>query len=154
MKKDVFLRTRDFGRLYIDIVLLEYIYPRVFICTNSKKMFLLFYEMDSDNSGNSWFVCVIDKNTKRDLINKRISIQSAYKNANEDDLYAIENFDNIVNIHKEYKKMLKKLPKKDVYSEYEGKINKKSPLVIAVSILAGIALVCAIVLIVIILTQK
>ena len=153
-EKFVFLKTRDFGRLYIDTVLGEYIYPRIFICTNSRKMLLLFYEIDANDSGNLWIVCVIDKNTKRDLINKKISIQSVYKNASEDDLYVIEDFDGIVNIHKEYKKLLKKLPKKDVYSDYEEKINKKSPLVIAVSVLSCVALICAIILIAIIISQR
>lgn len=148
--KKVFLKTKDIGRLYVDTVLRE-VNPRVFVCSNSRKDYFLFCEIEANDSGSSWIACNIDKTTKKELINKNISVQSVYKSADENNLYAIENFDGLLTISGEYKKYLKKLPKKDIYSNYD---KKQNTLLLIVQILAGIALICAVILIAIIISQN
>lgn len=122
--KDMYLEEKpiidndEIGKLYLTKVLLEYCYPRVFICEDTKGQEYLFYETCVNEAMAYWLVTQINKEECESIINRESSFQSIYNKENKKPfvikkVYGIVDGDYIeVDGVEEH---LKRLPVKPVY---------------------------------------
>jgi len=121
--KDVFMYIVQLGELYLYDVLLSYIYPRVFVCEDIFESKYLFYEMESEDDYDKWLVAKLKRKDYFDLLDKKKTVQSIYKNALDFSLFSITKTygeeDIIEMSFEESESLLNLLPTEDVYSEKE-----------------------------------
>ena len=121
--KDIFMKTEQFGDLCIYDVLLNYIYPRVFVCEDEFGCKYLFYEMENQKNIDIWFVTKLSQSTYYDLIDKKISIQKVYSKSKIQNLYEIKKIygdgdnNDTVEVNVGDNKWISELPKDEVFSE-------------------------------------
>ena len=68
----------EIGKLYLTEVLLDYCYPRVFICEDIEKREYLFYETVVNEALAYWLVTQINKEEHESIMNRKASFQSIY----------------------------------------------------------------------------
>jgi|GEM_PF-2552018 len=122
-EKDVFMRVEELGELYLYDVLLEYIYPRVFVCEDVFDGKYLFYEMSTKEDRDVWLVTKITKKEYYSMVDRKKAIQTSYEKKRYPQLFSIikqygEEKDR-VELSKETKNLIAKLPKEPVFSEKE-----------------------------------
>lgn len=121
--KDVFMYIEQLGELFLYDVLLCYIYPRVFVCQDIFESKYLFYEMESEDDHDKWLVAKITRKEYFDLVDKKKSVQSIYKNALDFCLFSITKIygeEDIIAVNREEgRSLLSMLPTEAVYSEKE-----------------------------------
>lgn len=121
--KDVFMYIKQLGELFLYDILLSYIYPRVFVCQDVFESKYLFYEMESEDDYDKWLVTKITRKEYFDLVDKKKSIQSIYKNVLDFRLFSITKTygeEDIITLNREEgRSLLCMLPVEDVYSEKE-----------------------------------
>lgn len=117
---DIFMSTDKFGDLYLTDILIEYIYPRAFICENNKGESYLFYEINSTEYGDTWYVVKIHESLLQRIKDSSISIQTAYTHAdNEYFVYKDYSNDN-VSVGPAPAGAIGSLPKAPVFAEQES----------------------------------
>lgn len=120
---EIFMQVKELGDLYLYDVLLEYIYPRVFICEDIFNSKYIFYEVSSNDSKDIWVVARITKKEYYSLVDRKKSIQKVYDKKKGFNLFIItktyEEEEDIVELSLDAKDWLKKLPKEPVYAEKE-----------------------------------
>lgn len=87
--QNIFMHVDELGDLYLYDVLLEFIYPRVFVCEDLFNSKYLFYEMSSDQDRDVWLVTKISNREYYDLIDRNKSIQDAYNGKSGFNLFSI-----------------------------------------------------------------
>lgn len=112
-------QTKELGNFYLCDVLLEYIYPRLFICENDNNRLFLLYEISSQENCDIWLVKEISGEERESLLNKKISLQESFqKDSSKNFLlvktYGEEDKDEII---ANAENSLEKLPKKPVFAD-------------------------------------
>ncbi len=118
-EKEIFMHVKELGDLYLSDVLLEYIYPRAFICKDVSEDKYLFYEVSSKDNKDIWLVAKVTEQEYRELLSQKMPIQKAYKS--ENDVFSISkvygNREDKIELAFDAETWLDKLPKKLVFSE-------------------------------------
>lgn len=118
---EIFMHVKELGDLYLYDVLLEYIYPRVFVCEDIYDSKYLFYELDNEDDKDTWIVTKVTKKEYYSLVDGKKAIQKAYKNKNNYDLFTISKSygkeEDIIRLDYDVNEWIKKLPKEDVFAE-------------------------------------
>ncbi len=121
--KEIFMYVKELGNLYLYDVLLEFIYPRVFVCEDSFNSKFLFYEMSSNHDKDVWLVSRISKLEYYDLIDRKKSIQKTYDGKAGFNLFSItKNYKtdgDEIELSLNAKEWIKMLPSEPVFSEKE-----------------------------------
>lgn len=121
--KEIFMQVKELGNLYLYDVLLEYIYPRVFICEDIYDSKYLFYEVSSKDDKDTWLVAKVSKKEYYALVDRKKSIQKAYVKKTGFNLFSITKTygetEDVVELAFDAKELISKLPKNPVYSEKE-----------------------------------
>lgn len=122
--KEIFMEVKELGTLYLYDVLLEYIYPRVFVCEDSFGCKYIFYEVSSRDNKDIWLVARISKKEYYSLVDRKKIIQKAYEKKTGFNLFSIfktygDNEDFIELSLNNTDELIKKLPKKPVYAQKE-----------------------------------
>lgn len=118
--KDIFAYVRELEYLYIHDVLLEYIYPRVFVCEDMFNNKYLLYEVSSENNKDIWLAAKISENEYHSLINSRNPVQKAYEKKTGTDLFMISiqyGEKDSVELSFGVSEWLNKLPTDPIYAE-------------------------------------
>lgn len=119
--KEIFMYVKELGNLYLYDVLLEFIYPRVFVCEDSFNSKFLFYEMSSNHDKDVWLVSRISKLEYYDLIDRKKSIQKIYDGKAGFNLFSItKNYKtdgDEIELSLNAKEWIKMLPSEPVFSE-------------------------------------
>ena len=121
-RNDVFLKTKEFGDLYFKDCLLNFEYPRAFICKklDSNELFM-FYEMESNGSSDIWLMVGISNDEYWNIANRVVSLQDIYRNKPVNDLCTVINLylpdDDETMITRDGVKWLQYLPKEPVFAE-------------------------------------
>ena len=117
------MHVDEIGDLFLYDVLLEFIYPRVFVCEDSFNSKYLFYEMSSDQDKDVWLVSRISNTEYYDLVDRNKSIQEAYRGKSGFNIFSITKYYNddkdIIKLSLDVEEWLKKLPVDPVLSEKE-----------------------------------
>lgn len=117
------MHVDELGDLYLYDVLLEFIYPHVFVCEDLFNSKYLFYEMSSDQDRDVWLVTKISNREYYDLIDRNKSIQDAYNGKSGFNLFSITKIykeeEDLIELSLESKEWMKKLPENPVFSEKE-----------------------------------
>lgn len=119
---EIFLSVKDLGDLYIYDVLLSFIYPRVFVCTDKYDCKYLFYEMSSKDNRDIWLVSKITKDEFYDLIDNKICIQEAYKHKSSFEIFSVSRLygdEDIVTLSYDSESWIGRLPAEKVYADSE-----------------------------------
>ena len=120
---EVFVQVEELGDLYLYDVLLHFIYPRVFVCSDIYDSKYLFYELSNENSADTWIVSKITKNDYYSLVDGNKPIQNAYKNKKGFTLFVITkyygNTEDRIELSTNTDEWITKLPKEPVYAEKE-----------------------------------
>lgn len=119
---EIFLSIKDLGDLYIYDVLLSFIYPRVFVCTDKYDCKYLFYEMSSKDNRDIWLVSKITKDEFYDLIDNKICIQEAYKHKSSFEIFSVSRLygdEDIVTLSYDSESWIGRLPAEKVYADSE-----------------------------------
>lgn len=77
-----FLNIQNFGDLYIESVLLQYTFPRIFICEDDSRKKYLFYEISENTSHDKWLVKEINMVDYQNIINGQRSVESYLRKEN------------------------------------------------------------------------
>lgn len=122
--KEIFMEVKELGTLYLYDVLLEYIYPRVFVCEDSYGCKYIFYEVSSRDNKDIWLVARISKKEYYSLVDRKKMIQKAYEKKTGFNLFSIskiygDNEDIIELSLNSTDELIKRLPKKPVYAQKE-----------------------------------
>lgn len=107
-------------KLYIEWILLAYIYPRAFICRNDEGTRYVFYEMESEKDIDTWLVSVINDDEFSGLTSGRKPIQLVYAEGHTllavSFNYLTEKSITTTDSHR-IEELIKLLPKENVYAE-------------------------------------
>lgn len=87
MNKEAFMHIDKIGDLFLEEILLEYIYPRVFVCRDEHDKKYVFYEVISKDNIDTWVVAKITKKEYCSLINKKTSIKDVYIKKSKNHLF-------------------------------------------------------------------
>ena len=121
--KEIFMQVKELGDLYVYDVLLEYIYPRVFVCEDIFDSKYLFYEVSSKDNRDIWIVAKVTKKEYYSLVDRKKSIQKAYEKKSGYNLFTITKSygeeEDIIELSLDVKEWEKKLPKEPVFAEKE-----------------------------------
>lgn len=121
--KEIFMQVKELGDLYLYDVLLEYIYPRVFVCEDIFDSKYLFYEVSSKDNRDTWIVAKVTKKEYYSLVDRKKSIQKAYEKKSGYNLFTITKSygeeEDIIELSLDVKEWEKKLPKEPVFAEKE-----------------------------------
>lgn len=121
--KEIFMQVKELGDLYLYDVLLEYIYPRVFVCEDIFDSKYLFYEVSSKDNRDTWIVAKVTKKEYYSLVDRKKSIQKAYEKKSGYNLFTITKSygeeEDIIELSLDVKEREKKLPKEPVFAEKE-----------------------------------
>ena len=123
-KTDIFLNTEQLGKLKITHVLVQYMYPVCFICSNEKADYYIFYELSDDDRKATWLANKIDLNMLDDVLYKDIPVQDCYKQETDKPILVILNYktnDIIMAETEDEDNAISRLPKEPVYSELHVK---------------------------------
>lgn len=119
--KEIFMQVKELGDLYLYDVLLEYIYPRVFVCEDIFDSKYLFYEVSSKDNRDTWIVAKVTKKEYYSLVDRKKSIQKAYEKKSGYNLFTITKSygeeEDIIELSLDVKEWEKKLPKEPVFAE-------------------------------------
>lgn len=112
-------QTKELGNFYLCDVLLEYIYPRLFICENDNGKLFLLYEISSQENRDIWLVKEIFEEERESLSNKKFSLQEMFQNDSDKNFLLVKTYgetdkDEIIT---NAENTLEKLPKKPVYAD-------------------------------------
>ena len=112
-------QTKELGNFYLCDVLLEYIYPRLFICENDNNRLFLLYEISSQQNRDIWLAKEISEEERESLLNKKISLQESFqKDSSKNFLlaktYGEKDKDEII---ASTENTLEKLPEKPVFAD-------------------------------------
>lgn len=121
--RKLFMDVPHLGELYIQDVLVAYIYPRVFICQDNQEHTYLLYEMDSPENKDVWLVSNITKDDYCNLVGCEKSIQEVYEEKDDYELFSITKTygeKDTVEITMNGKELLSHLPKQPVYAERDS----------------------------------
>ena len=121
--KEIFMDVKELGNLFLYDVLLEFIYPRVFVCEDIFNSKYLFYEMSSTPNKDVWLVSKISKEEYYNLIDRKNSIQKAYEGKSGFNIFIItkiykEEVD-LIELSLDVDEWIKMLPVNPVFSEKE-----------------------------------
>lgn len=105
--------------LYISEVLLDYIYPRAFLCYNHLNAVYLFYEIEADNTHTMWLAVKITSETCQDIMDKRIPLQQPFKTTEIPNILGITQTYETSSVTKSFDvaDLIKKLPEDPVFAE-------------------------------------
>ena len=78
MYEEPLFSGKSIGNLYMNRVLVSYIYPRIFICRNDDGQRFLFYEMVGNDKCDKWLGIKITEEESKMLCTKQCSVQSLY----------------------------------------------------------------------------
>lgn len=119
---DVFMNIEGIGDLYFFDVLLYYEYPRIFVCEDTYDSKYIFYEMASnDENKDVWLVSKIRKPEYYDIIDRKVPIQSVYKNRESLNIFSVTKVygetDQIIRSYDNVISLKNSLPKNKVFAD-------------------------------------
>lgn len=106
--------------LYISEVLLEYGYPRTFLCYSHLNATYLFYEIEADDVHTTWLAVKITPETCQGIMDKHIPLQQPFKTAKIPSIFGITQTYEPSSVTKSFDvaDLLKRLPENPVFSEH------------------------------------
>lgn len=119
-EKGAFINIAGLGEMFIYDVLVSYVCPVSFVCVDEYDTKYLFYEIIDENDYIEWLASKLSKDTYYEVIDKKISIQKAFKKSSF--LIRIKKVheENIATYVVAPKQEFAFLPKKDVFAEKES----------------------------------
>ena len=115
--EDIFLKVEPLGTLYIEDILLYYIYPRCFVCRNDNGNKYILYEIESSQHTDVWAVCNISESDLESIKSKKSSIQEIYRK--HECMRLIYDYEIQSTYLETSNEVIDKLPKIEVYYEIQ-----------------------------------
>lgn len=121
-RNKVFISVEQIGDLFLQDVLINYLYPRSFICKDIYDSYYVFYEMDYKDRVDTWLVAKITKTEYWELIWKKITIQSVYLGKSHYQVFTISknHNNNLIELKYNSSEWIDFLPSIPVFSEAEN----------------------------------
>lgn len=119
MENEYFLTLRDIGDLTLFDVLINYDYPRVFVCEDVFNTKYLFSECESEENYDRWIVQKVSLSRYIQIKTNKISLQKSFINSEEKKYYKVTK--NYVNDEVDFE-ILNELPANSItnYESYLG----------------------------------